>query len=136
VPLSVLVVPDDLAVPAAQVGLVGPAAQVGLVVPAASRTVLHDLVVLVDPVELEVRVDPVVQGALAVLAEVAQAEVAQAHAEQRPVRLEGQVVVLHVAANPREPSVKSLTIWKHPRWAVCAYREEMATVSDFRVAQA
>ena len=32
-----------------------------------------------------------------------------------------------VVANPSEPSVKSLTTWTHPQWAVCAYPEEMGT---------
>ena len=102
----------------------------------ASRIVQHDLVVLVVPavqVALEVLVVP---GVPVDPEEVAPEAVAPVRAEQRLVRLEGQAVVPHVAANPRERSVKSLTTWKRPRWVVYVCPEEMATVCDFRVVQA
>jgi hypothetical protein len=117
-------------------------AQVDQVVPVASRIVQRDpvvpveLVLLVEPVVLVVLVVLVVPADLVVPAGVAPVAVAPVRAEQRLVRLEGREAVLHVAANPREPSVKSLTTWKRPRWAVYVCPEEMATASDFRVVQA
>lgn len=121
-----------------QVARVAPVvpAQVDQVVPVASRIVQHDLVVPAEPaaqVELEVLADP---ADPADPVEVAPVAVAPVRAEQLLVRSEGLEVVLHVAASPRELSVKSLTTWKRPRWAVCVCPEEMATVCDFRVAQA
>ena len=135
-PHSVLVVPAapvDLVVP------VVPVVQADQVVPAASRIVQHvlvvpaaqvvpvALVVLAVPADLVDLVDPVA---------VAPVAVAPVHAEQRQARLAGQEVVLHVVANPKGPSVKSLTTWKRPRWVACVCPEEMATASDFRVVQA
>jgi len=101
----------------------------------ASQIAQRDLAVPVVPVV------PVEQGVLVALVApvvpvaVVPVAVAPVHEEPPLVHSEGQEVVLHAVANLSEPSVKSLTTWKHLRWVEYACREEMGTVFDFRVAQ-
>ena len=128
-----------LVVPVAPVDLVVPVVQVDLVVPVASRIVQHAPVVpaaQLVPVALEVLAAPADLVVPAVPAEVAPVAVAPAHVEQRLARLADQEVVLHVVANPKGPSVKSLTTWKRPRWVAYVCLEEMAIAFDFRAVQA
>jgi hypothetical protein len=115
-----------------------PAAPVHLV---AFRIVQLDLVVLVVPVELVELVVPAVLVVLVVLVVPAVLVVpvaavpvhALAHADQLRVLLEGLEASHRVAVNPKGPSVKSLTTWKHPRWVVCVCLEETETAFDFHV---
>ena len=121
--LAAQVVPVDLAVPVAQVDLVDSRIdQLVLVVPVVPAIP----VVPVDPV------DPVVPVDLAVPVVVAPVH-ARGRADQQQARLGDLEASLHVAVNQNGPSVKSLTIWKHPRWVGYVCLEEMATASDFHV---
>ena len=60
------------------------------------------------------------------LVDVADLVLARADAEVLPERSGVQVVDLRADANQSERSVKSLTTWKHPPWAVCVSLEAMA----------
>ena len=95
----------------------------------------------VVPVEQVVRVVPVVPVvpvARVVLAaqEAGAQALAPAGAEIRRVHLVGQADVLRAGESPSVPSVKSLTIWKHHRWAACVCHAVMGKVSDFHAAPA
>lgn len=92
----------------------------------------------VVPVEQVVRVVPVVPVARVVLAaqEAGAQVLAPAGAEIRRVHLVGQADVLRAGESPSVPSVKSLTIWKHHRWAACVCHAVMGKVSDFHAAPA
>lgn len=95
----------------------------------------------VVPVEQVVRVVPVVPvvpvARVVLAAQEAGAQVlAPAGAEIRRVHLVGQADVLRAGESPSVPSVKSLTIWKHHRWAACVCHAVMGKVSDFHAAPA
>ena len=122
-------VPAGQVVPADPADLVVPAVPADLVVPVDSRIAQLDPVAQVDPVILVV---PVVPAVPVVVAPVH----ALVRADQRPARLGGLEASLHVAVNRKGPNVKSLTIWKHPRWVGYVCHEEMATVSDFHAVPA
>ena len=122
-------------VPAAQVVPAVPAAQVDPVDSRTVQLVQAVPVVLAGPVVLAVPADPVIPVVQAVQVAVAPVH-ALARADQRPARSDGLEANLHVAVNPKGPSVKSLTTWKHPRWVVYVCLEEMATASDFHVVPA
>ena len=95
----------------------------------------------VVPVEQVVRVVPVVpvvpvaRVVLAALEAGAQV-LAPAGAEIRRVHLVGQADVLRAGASQSGPNVKSLTIWKHHRWAECVCHAAMGKVFDFHAAPA
>ena len=106
-----------------------------------ARHVRAEPVVPVAPVEQVVRVVPVAPAVpvarVVLAAQEAGAQVlAPAGAEIRRVHLVGQADVLRAGESPSVPSVKSLTIWKHHRWAACVCHAVMGKVSDFHAAPA
>lgn len=125
-------VPAGQVVPADPADLVVPAVPADLVVPVDSRIAQLDPVAQVDPVILVVPVVPAVPAVPVAVAPVH----ALVRADQRPARLGGLEASLHVAVNRKGPNVKSLTIWKHPRWVGYVCHEEMATASDFHAVPA
>ena len=121
--------------------LVDPVAQVGQVDPVASLIAQHvraEPVAPVAPVEQEVRVARVApEVPVAPVEQAAGAQVlAPAGAEILQVHLVGQADVLRGGGSRSVPSVKSLTIWKHHRWAEYVCHAAMGKVFDFHAAPA